>query len=472
MITALRKRARPDNLKNQIRAGGQSFARKLYLWSIIALFSMLIWTFTGHWFFLSSEGIVTKERTILAPDYAARVVTMHVKPGDLVKPGQHIATLQSREIIDSIAEFTTRRAQLSTRESQISARVMTIQEVMPIAEERLRRARDLLSKLDGMQSSDQTADISQRRAAGLARQGQIASQLETLRQTDESSKRRLEQARMAMQRLDELHKKQLTTAPRIAEAQRDFYEAEKQAAQNRNEMMALEGEAASLAASLKELDTVLAQARLIASAPRQAEAQREAYEAQRELASLRTELAALASEQESQRKSTADVDAAIAQVQGTYNGGRVIAQIEGTVGPKVAHQGQIVRSGDPLLEIYRGDMFVLAYLPTGRLYNVDLKDRVRVSDGQHAHSGFISRIETVTDALPPEFQVNFRAMERAQLFRIAFDETPPFAIQAKVKLSTHWSPQGAVTYAVSLVTSAGEALHDWLRMSGPRQASK
>ena len=82
MIKAIRKRARPDNLKNQVRAGGQSFARRLYLYCVVGLFVILGWTFTGHWFFLDAEGIVTKERTIIAPDYAARVLAIHVKSGD------------------------------------------------------------------------------------------------------------------------------------------------------------------------------------------------------------------------------------------------------------------------------------------------------------------------------------------------------------------------------------------------------
>ncbi|MGL5136126.1 MAG: hypothetical protein ACRC7G_00015, partial [Beijerinckiaceae bacterium] len=94
MIQALRKRARPDNLKNQIRAGGQSFARRLYLWSVIAVIGTVVWSFTGHWFFLATEGIVWKERVVIAPDYAARVMAVHVKPGDKVVVGQPIVTLQ------------------------------------------------------------------------------------------------------------------------------------------------------------------------------------------------------------------------------------------------------------------------------------------------------------------------------------------------------------------------------------------
>jgi multidrug efflux pump subunit AcrA (membrane-fusion protein) len=237
-------------------------------------------------------------------------------------------------------------------------------------------------------------------------------------------------------------------------------------------MLALEGEATSLAASIRELDTALSQARLLASAPRQAEAQREAYEAQREVASLKAELTALADERDGLARSAGEVDAAIRQVQATYNNGNVVAQVAGIVGAKTPNPGQIVKSGEAMLDIYKGETFVLAYMPTGRLYSVEANDSVRVTDGQHARDGRILRIENVTDALPPEFQVNFRATDRQQLFRVVFDEPPPFAIQAKVRLSSSWSPQGVVALVQGGLTAAGETLHGWFRFSSTTVAGR
>ena len=364
MIKAIRKRARPDNLKNQVRAGGQSFARKLYFYSIVGLFAMVGWTFTGHWFFLDAEGIVTKEHTVIAPDYTARVLSMNVRPGDLVKPGMTIATLQSREIIDSLAELSSRRATVASREAQVAGRIETIQKVLPAALERRKKAEE---------SRKQIADLAARN---------------------------------------------LTTGPRVQDTQREFYEA------------------------------------------------------QREESSLGTELGALNTELSNISASRKEMDEAIKQVQESYNGGKVVAPIEGTVGAKLPHLGQIVKSGDPLAEIYRGDMFVLAYMPTGRLYSVLPEDRVRVTDGQHTFPGRVERIENVTDALPPEFQVNFRATDRFQLFRIAFDSTPPFAIRAKIRLSSQWSPQGLAAYGRDAIVTTAEATSRWLRFSGPKTASQ
>jgi multidrug resistance efflux pump len=363
MIKAIRKRARPDNLKNQVRAGGQSFARKLYFYCVVGVFATLGWTFTGHWFFLDAEGIVTKERTIVAPDYAARVVAIHVRPGDTVAQGQHIATLQSREVQDSLAELTTRRATVLSREAQAEGRVETIRKVLPGAVERRRRAGE-----------------TQKQLASLSARG-------------------------------------LTTGPRIQDAQKEVYEAEREESSLTTELKALSSELANIKATRKEMDSL------------------------------------------------------IAQFQQSYNGGKVVAGVAGTVGPRVPSLGQVVKSGELLVEVYRGDMFVLAYMPTSRLYSIRPDDAVRVTDGQQASSGRIARIENVTDALPPEFQVNFRSQDRQQLFRVVFDEQPPFPIQAKVKLSGAWSPQGLMAFGKGLATTAGETVSGWLRFGGGAVAS-
>ena len=363
MIKAIRKRARPDTLKNQVRAGGQTFARRLYLYCVVAVFVVMGWAAVGHWFFLDAEGIVTKERIVIAPDYSARIVSLKVKPGDHLPAGAEIATLQSREITDQIAEFTSRRATILSREAQISGRVETIRKVLPDAVERRLRSVDTKNQIAKLNASG------------------------------------------------------LTTGPRVQETQREFYEA------------------------------------------------------QREESSLTTELAALVNEYTNITAARKDMDTALAQVQSSYNGGKVISPTDGIVGAKVPHLGQIVKSGDALVEVYRGEMFVLAYMPIGRFYSVSPHDSVRVSDGQHTYPGRVERIENVTDTLPPEFQVSFRSTDRQQIFRVVFDSPPPFAIQAKIRLSSHWSPQGIMSLSKGFVMQMGETVSGWMRFGGYQVAA-
>jgi len=348
MIKAIRKRARPDNLKNQVRAGGQSFARKLYLYCIVSVFVLIGWTFTGHWFFLDAEGLVTRERMVVAPDYSGRIVEVHVKPGDRVEAGQLLATLHSREITDVIAELTTRRGTVSSREAQLSARIETARRLLPRAAERKRRALE-----------------AHRQLAGLGRRG-------------------------------------LTTTTRIQETEREIDEAER-------EESTLAAEINGSASEMKNLNATLAQ-----------------------------------------------MDQTIAQAERNYSGGRVIALADGLIGARAPSLGQIVKSGEPLFDLYRGEMFVLAYVPIGRLYALSENDSVSVSDGQTTFPGRVEHIKAVTDALPPEFQANFRAQDRQQIFSVAFTDPPPFAVLAKVRLSSNWSPYGMSRRLIGLVTGAGE----------------
>jgi multidrug resistance efflux pump len=257
-----------------------------------------------------------------------------------------------------------------------------------------------------------------RRSTVLSREAQIAGRVETIQKVLPSAVERRKRALETQKQLANLSARGLTTGPRVQDSQKEFYEAQREESSLSTELQALETELRNIMGSRKEMDDL------------------------------------------------------IQQVQANYNNGKVVAQIDGIVGPKVPNLGQIVKSGEPLVELYRGDMFVLAYMPVGRLYSIVPNDAVRVSDGQHTFSGRVERIETVTDALPPEFQVSFRSQDRQQLFRIAFDETPPFAIQSKTKISSNWSPQGLMTLGKGLALSLGETVSGWLRFGGTQTATR
>jgi hypothetical protein len=118
MIKAIRKRARPDNLKNQVRAGGKSLARRLYLFALSGVGVILVTTLIGPLLFLDADGLVMRERSIISPDYNARVMAVHVKPGDQVVAGQQLISVVSSETLDRIADLTAKVAALSTRADQ------------------------------------------------------------------------------------------------------------------------------------------------------------------------------------------------------------------------------------------------------------------------------------------------------------------------------------------------------------------
>ncbi len=116
-----------------------------------------------------------------------------------------------------------------------------------------------------------------------------------------------------------------------------------------------------------------------------------------------------------------------------------------------------MKSGETLVDLYRGDMFVLAFVPIGRLYSLAAGDGVRASDGQKSHPARIERIETVTDSLPPEFQSSFRSVDRSSCSAWC-STSRRLPIQAKVRVTGSWSPQALVSRGRDVVVAAGETV--------------
>jgi multidrug resistance efflux pump len=398
-----------------------------------------------------------------------------VKPGEFVRKGDVIAVLNSREVTNVVADLSTRRTQIAAREGQIRAQLETTMLMMPAAEERLRRARSLLERIETSGAGSEGAtDIISRQSQVSAREAQITSRLETIRRTLPYAKQRAEQAQQQVLRMEELGKKGLTTNQRITEVQREAFEATRELTPLEGESAALETEQLALRITRRELDRALEVSRLVAGAPRQAEAQRELFEAQREHTTLTTQRRALGDESANVSHALSEIDQSIREILASYNQGVVLATADGTIGPRVPHAGHFLKSGDALLDIYSGTMQVLAYLPTGRLYSIASGDRVSVSDGQLRRTARVDRIEQMTDSLPPEFQVNFRATDRQQILRVTFDDDPEFPILAKVKVTSLYSPNGVVTLARASLLQAGEDLHGLVRrlVAAPSKAAE
>ena len=77
----------------------------------------------------------------------------------------------------------------------------------------------------------------------------------------------------------------------------------------------------------------------------------------------------------------AQAELALDDLRRLYDNGNMRASIDGIVSRRIADQGAVVRAGDPMMEIYGNQRFVLAYLPTGALYEVKPGDRVRIRAG-------------------------------------------------------------------------------------------
>jgi multidrug efflux pump subunit AcrA (membrane-fusion protein) len=153
----------------------------------------------------------------------------------------------------------------------------------------------------------------------------------------------------------------------------------------------------------------------------------QAYQGQKDAEALRAEKRALSEQMKMLTVATEQADLALSNLLDLYDQGRLHAPIAGTVSTVLAHRGAVVRAGDALLELVGDHRFVIAWVPVGRWYQLEVGENVSIDTGAGALPGRITRIDTVASALPREFQKAFSPTERLQLIWIEFapDVTPP-----------------------------------------------
>jgi multidrug resistance efflux pump len=169
------------------------------------------------------------------------------------------------------------------------------------------------------------------------------------------------------------------------------------------------------------------------------------FRSSEDLEQLQAEQRALTGQIEMLNGAQQEARAALDDLRLQYDGGRLRSPIDGIVGRRDADRGAVLRAGDPLLELYGDERFVLAYVPTGRLFHMRVGEAVSISTGVRDFAGKIVRIEPIAAALPREFQRAFTPVDREQVIRVEFDpdETPP-PLFTKVELHAafavpHWT---------------------------------
>lgn len=165
----------------------------------------------------------------------------------------------------------------------------------------------------------------------------------------------------------------------------------------------------------------------------------EAFEAERDLATLQTELSSSKVELERINGNLDEVRSAMEATRRAYAQGVVTASVAGTVSAAVALRGQVLTAGEPVMEVLNGPPYVLAYLASGRLYNVSPGDRVVLTDGVRTIGAHVARIDIVADNLPSEFRTAFGTAERRQVMRVVADDPMPFPYLSRVTVVSPWS---------------------------------
>jgi multidrug resistance efflux pump len=179
----------------------------------------------------------------------------------------------------------------------------------------------------------------------------------------------------------------------------------------------------------------LSSARSIVTDASYSSAVRERYNATQERAARDAERRSSLVQLEKLQEAQAEAVAAMNDIRSRYSDGSILAPADGVIANSVARQGDVIRLGDALTEMFVGKKFVLAYLETGTLYNVDIGDRVTVAGGFSSSRGTIVDVLPITVQLPAEFQKTFRPTARGQVARVALDDASVFPLSAKIRVT-------------------------------------
>ena len=135
----------------------------------------------------------------------------------------------------------------------------------------------------------------------------------------------------------------------------------------------------------------------------------------------------------------AEAETAMKDLRRLYDEGRLRVPIDGIVTRLAAEIGSVVRAGEALADVYGNQRFVLAYLPTGGIYNVAAGDRVVIKSGLRTVEGVVARVEPFAATLPREFQRAFAPADRQQVIRVEFapgEPSPPLFAKVKLRAAT------------------------------------
>ncbi|MEM8797436.1 MAG: HlyD family efflux transporter periplasmic adaptor subunit [Pseudomonadota bacterium] len=132
----IRKRQRSDSMQNEPRKMKSGVGRWVYL-GFLGVFAIglgnHVW---GDHLFLRADGLVLRERTIVAATSVVRVEDIKVRQGQAVSSGDVLLKVGSIDVLERIAEFATRNAELKERQAALVSREKQISELLPLAKVR------------------------------------------------------------------------------------------------------------------------------------------------------------------------------------------------------------------------------------------------------------------------------------------------------------------------------------------------
>lgn len=146
----LKKRLRADNIPNEQRVVRGRTARTIYI-LLLAAFGLTVANYVlGDYFLLEADGLVIRDQNVVATTYVASVVEVDVKEGQSVETGTPLLKLQSSEILERLAELSTKRAELAASRIDFKVKAENVTQLLPLAERRAAEAVSTIKQFDSL----------------------------------------------------------------------------------------------------------------------------------------------------------------------------------------------------------------------------------------------------------------------------------------------------------------------------------
>ncbi|WP_319529887.1 HlyD family efflux transporter periplasmic adaptor subunit [uncultured Cohaesibacter sp.] len=149
----LKKRPRTDNLTNQTRRSGVSVGRRIYLGLLVVFAVVVANYFWGDLFLLKGDGLVMRDKSVIAASYVSRIEEVAVKEGQMVKKGDVILRIESPEQLERLADLSTRQADLIQRSAEFRLRMQIADRLLPLAKQRQQQTGELLDTIGQLKTS-------------------------------------------------------------------------------------------------------------------------------------------------------------------------------------------------------------------------------------------------------------------------------------------------------------------------------
>ncbi len=329
-MRTLRKRPRSDNIANQSRRPAGNMGRRIYLALLILIGIGAVNYLWGDFVTLRGEGLVLRDKTVVATSYVARVTAVHVREAEDVEKGDALLQISSTDLLERLADMSIRQASVKQMATELHLRLEIARRLLPQAKRRDDETRQMLLRLENTANSGYVTTASYREAL----QASFSASSDITRLSAE------------------------------------------------NEI---------LRSKIDELDSVQANAAN-----------------------------------------------ALKQLRDSYGDGTLRAAVKGSVGAQLPSVGDVYRPGEPILSVYSGEPYILAYLPSRYLFEIRPGMKVVVSSGRERGEGVISEILPLSDVRPQEFQDSFRPRDRNQLAKISLSNPAKFPMGEKVWISQNW----------------------------------